>query len=85
MNIENLRRFFGWCTVINFGLYLISVIPLLFIAEWASEIHAGMFQVDAASTRQAYFTYLANYKLAIVVLNFVPYVALRVMTRGKPE
>ena len=40
MSIEKLRRFLGWCTVINFGLFFFGVIELLLIAEWASEIHA---------------------------------------------
>ena len=85
MSVENWRTFFGWCTVINFGLFLIGVIKLMFISEWASEIHADMFQIDAASIRQAYFLYLVYYKLAIIVLNVAPYAALRIMTRGKPE
>lgn len=84
MSIEKLRNFLGWCTVINFGLLFVGVIKLLLIAEWASEIHADMFQVDAASIRQAYFLYLVYYKLAIIVFNLVPYVALRIMTRGQP-
>ena len=84
MSIEKLRNFLGWCTVINFGLFFFEAIKLLLIAEWASEIHADMFQVDAASVRQAYFLYLVYYKLAIIVLNLVPYAALRIMTRGQP-
>ena len=85
MSIEKLRKFLGWCTVINFGLFFFGVIQTLLIAEWASEIHADMFQIDAASTRQAYFLYLVYYKLAIIVLNLVPYAALRIMTRSHPE
>jgi len=84
MSIEKLRRFLGWCTVINFGLFFFGVIKLLLIAEWASEIHADMFQVDAASVRQAYFLYLVYYKLAIIVLNLVPYATLRIMARRQP-
>ena len=49
MSIEKLRNFLGWCTVINFGLFFFGVIKLLLIAEWASEIHADMFQIDAAT------------------------------------
>ena len=83
MSIEKMRSFLGWCTVINFALYFVGVIQHLLIGEWASEVHADMFQIDAVSVRQAYFLYLVYYKLAIVVFNLVPYVALRIMSRGK--
>ncbi len=29
MSIEKLRKFLGWCTVINFGLFFFGVIKLL--------------------------------------------------------
>lgn len=85
MSIEKLRTFLGWCTVINFGLFFFDVIKIVSIAEWASEVHADMFQIDATSIRQAYFQSLVYYKLAIIVFNLVPYVALRIMTRSQPE
>jgi len=85
MSIEKWRNFLGWCTVINFGLFFFVVIKLLLIGEWASEVHSDMFQIDAASIRQAYFLYLVYYQLAIIVLNLVPYAALRIMTRSQPE
>jgi len=85
MSIERLRNFLGWCTVINFGLFFFVVAKLLLIGEWASEVHSGMFQIDAASIRQVYFLYLVYYQLAIIVLNLVPYAALRIMARSQPE
>ena len=49
------------------------------IRDWASKVHAKMFNVDEASARNAYFLYFAYYKIAIIVFNLVPYVALRIM------
>ena len=49
------------------------------VRDWASKVHAKMFQIDDASVRQVYFRYLAYYKIAILVFNLVPYVALRIM------
>ena len=78
MNIETLREFLGWCTVINLGVFFFGVIKILAIRDWASKVHAKMFQVDEASVRQAYFLYLAYYKIAIIVFNLVPYIVLNV-------
>jgi len=85
VNIDHWRGFFGWCTMINLGLYLISAIPLLFMIQWASELHAGLLHVDAESVRKEYFSYLANYKLLLIVFNLVPYAALRIMCRRQSE
>ena len=79
MDIETVREFLGWCTVINLGVFFLAMIKLLAIRDWASKVHAKMFQIDDASVRQVYFQYLAYYKIAILVFNLVPYIALTIM------
>ena len=82
MSLEMLREFFGWCTVFSFGLLFISSIMLFLCRAWAAKIHARMFDLDEAWLRQAYFQYLASFKIAVIVFNLVPYVALRMMGGG---
>ena len=79
MNIETLREFFGWCTVINLGLLVFAFVKLMLIRDWASKIHAQMFGIDQASVQRAYFQFFVIYKIAIIVFNFVPYIALSLM------
>lgn len=79
MNIETLREFLGWCTVVNFGLLIISSALLMALRDWVSKIHSKMFGIDEAWVRQAYFSYLANFKIAVIVLNFVPWIALNLV------
>jgi hypothetical protein len=79
-SIETLTTFFGWCTVINFGLMAFGVVKLLLIQDWASRVHAKMFGLDEAPVRTAYFQFLANYKIAILVFNLAPYIALKIMS-----
>ncbi len=80
MNIETIREFLGWCTVINFGLMAFGLVKLLLIRDWASGVHTKMFGLDEASVRGAYFQYFVNYKIAILVFNLGPYIALRIMS-----
>ena len=49
MNIETLREFFGWCTVINCGLLVLGLIKVLSLGDWAGRVHAKMFGVDEVS------------------------------------
>lgn len=76
---ETLREFLGWCTAINFGMLMFASAVLILMRSPIASLHAGMFGLEEADLSRAYFQYLAQYKIAIFVLNLVPYIALRVM------
>jgi len=78
--IESLTTFFGWCSVINIGVLLFSTLGLLVMKGPISAIHGKMFGVNPENMPTTYFQYLGNYKIAIFVLNLVPYFALRLMS-----
>ena len=77
--IEVMREFFGWCSVINIGLLVLSSILIIAVRGIVSRMHAKMFDLDESDVRRAYFQYLSQYKIAIIVFNIVPYFALKVM------
>jgi hypothetical protein len=77
--IETIRELLGWCSVINSGLLILSSILIIAIRGPVSRVHARMFDLNESDVRHAYFQYLGHYKIAIIVLNIVPYFALRVM------
>ncbi len=77
--IETIREFLGWCSVINSGLLIFSSILIILVRGPVSRIHAKMFDLDESDTRRAYFQYLGQYKIAIIVFNIVPYFALKIM------
>ncbi len=79
-NIESITAFLGWCTVINCGLLAFSTAMLVTSAgDWAKGIHSKLFGIPKENLNSMYFMFLANYKLAIFVLNLVPYIALKIM------
>ena len=78
-SIETLSVFLGWCTVINFGLLLLASIFLTAARGWVLQTHARMFGLSEENLLRAYVQYLAIYKIAIFVLNLVPYIALKIM------
>ena len=79
MNIEIVREFLGWCAVINMGLLVLSSVLVIALRRTISGIHRKMFGLDEAAVLQAYFRYLANFKLLVIVFNLVPYIACRIM------
>ena len=79
MNMETLAAFFGWCSVLNIGLLFISTVAIILMRNKIAGIHARMFELDASDVRMAYFEYLARYKIAVLVFNIVPYIALKLV------
>ena len=79
MTIETMRAVLGWCSVINIGFLMFSSILLIAIRGTLSRIHGKMFNLDEKYLSQAYFQFLAQYKIAIIVFNVVPYFALRIV------
>lgn len=82
MNIETLHNLLGWCLVINVGILFASTVSLSLLRGWASKTHAKMFDLDEVWIRQSYFTYLANFKIAVIMLNLAPWIALNLMNGG---
>ncbi|MFC2149592.1 DUF6868 family protein [Candidatus Auribacterota bacterium] len=74
--VETIREFLGWCAIINIGLLVLSSVLIIAIRGTAVRFHGKMFHLDEQFLSQAYFQYLGQYKIAIIVLNIVPYFAL---------
>lgn len=78
MTLELLvTQLLGWCTVINFGLLLLSTIALLIAGPWVERIHGKLFRLPPEDLRPIYFRYLATMKLLWLFFNLTPYLALR--------
>ena len=78
-SLETLTTFFGWTTVINFVLLGVSSIMVIAMRGWISRIHGRMFGLETADLSRAYFQYIAQYKIAIIIFSLTPYAALKLM------
>ena len=77
---EALTGLLGWCTVINFGVLLVTSAMLILARGSMSRTHGKMFGLDETDLARAYFQYLAQYKIAVLVFNLAPYLALKLMS-----
>ncbi len=77
--IETLATFFGWCTVLNVGVILIFVLFLSAFHEGIAGINAKIFGVSSEEAKATLFNIFMQYRIAVAVLNFVPYIALKIM------
>jgi len=81
MDINQLTTFFGWCSVINLAFYLLSALFVLGFKSFTVSIHSKISGLSESQLQSLYFSFLGHYKIAILVLNLVPYVALKLMTQ----
>ena len=77
--IETLAMFFGWCTVINFGIILFLLLMFGLFHERIGELKAKWFGVTTEEAKATLFRVVHQYRLLFVVLNLVPYIALKIM------
>ena len=79
MTIETLTELLGWTSVINLAILALSTLMVIAMRGTITKIHSKLFGLDAKDLGRAYFQYLAQYKIAIIVLNVAPYFALKII------
>ncbi|MBN4054046.1 hypothetical protein JYT97_04085 [Haliea sp. AH-315-K21] len=79
ITIEVLTELLGWTTVINVAVLLLSTLGVVAMRDTIAAIHSKLFGLDEKDLGRAYFQYLAQYKIAIIVLNIAPYIALKII------
>ena len=79
IELQPMTAFFGWCAVINIGLLLFTAIWLIVFRDFTKSIHSATLGVDQDSLDVIYFQFMGNLKIAVIVFNVVPYLALKMM------
>jgi hypothetical protein len=71
-----------WCAVINYAVLLVWFAVFLSGHDWLYRMHTRWFRVSPDQFDAVHYGAMAVYKLGILLLNVVPYVALRIVGRG---
>ena len=79
-SIETWTTFFGWCTVVNIGIYVLSVTMLSLMRNFAYGMQAKVFAVSVEDAARVSISYVGAYKLLITVFCFTPWLALTLMS-----
>ena len=78
-SIEVLATFLGWCTVFNASVLLLFVLVTGFAHDTVGKLNAKLFGVTPEDAKVTIFRVFMQYRVAFVVLNLVPYIALKIM------
>ena len=78
MTVETMLVVLGWSSLINIVLLLVWVIWFKLGHDFIFRIHNKWFGLSEESFNSAHYSGLIIYKVLILTLNLVPYLALRV-------
>jgi len=79
MDIETLRAFFLWCTIINGGLLVLSAVICAFAGDWVYRMHGRWFPMPREAFNVAIYSFIGLFKIFVLTLNLAPYVALLIV------
>lgn len=77
--MEGLKQLLAWCIVINYAILILWFVVFMIVRGPISRLHGKMFGVEPARINEMMYLAIAIYKILIVVLNLVPYIALRLL------
>ena len=78
-SLESLAAFFGWCTVLNYGLLIFMSLIVMTMRGTMTSMHSRLFGVSEADLPRCYFQVLAHYQSLILAFSLAHYVALKLM------
>lgn len=80
MTINLLKDLLLWSLLINYGLLLLWVGLFTFAHGWLFGLHGRWFRLSEEAFNMVHYAAMAFFKLAIIVLNLTPLVALWIAT-----
>ena len=79
MNIEFMREFLLWCTIINFGLLIVWWLGFVVARDWMHRLHGKWFRLSDERFDAAHYTGMAMFKIGIMLFNLVPLIVLYIV------
>ena len=79
MTLETVRGMLAWCTVINWGLLLLWLVFFIGAHDWMHRLHSKWFKISVEQFDAIHYSGMVIFKSAVIMLNLVPYLALRIV------
>jgi len=76
MDIQTVRAFFMWCTIINGALLVLSFLILACAGDFVYRVHTKWFPMARETFNVVIYSIIGLYKIFFLGFNLVPYVAL---------
>ena len=82
MSIAEIAVLLGWCTVVNFGILMLTMIMLTLLRKPVQSLHTKLSGLSADELNKVYFQYMGQFKILWIVFNLTPYLVIRIFMLG---
>lgn len=81
MDIEMLKQFFMWCSILNISLLVLSFLVVAFGggSNLVYRIHSKWFPMPRDKFNAVLYLLLGIYKILVFVFNIVPWITLTII------
>ncbi|MGR3760620.1 DUF6868 family protein [Roseobacteraceae bacterium NS-SX3] len=79
MTQDTLSAFFGWLTVLHFGLFTLSAVMLMGMRDWVADLHGRLFGLEPQAVKRTIYAWLGAYKILILTTALGPWAALQLI------
>ncbi|MBN1435526.1 MAG: hypothetical protein JW936_00500 [Sedimentisphaerales bacterium] len=80
MDIEALRSFFMWCTIISLGLLVFWSVMILVAKDWIYKVHGKWFPMPRETFNVVMYAFLGACKIFFAMFILIPYIALVIIS-----
>ena len=82
MSIDMVRKVLLWCAVINYGILLAWILFFIVAHDWLYLFHSRWFHLSVEQFDMLHYAGMSVFKLGILLLNLVPWIALHIAHRA---
>ncbi len=79
MTAASVQSFLLWCLLLNYSILLVWFLMFWLGHGWMLRLHNAWFRLSNERFDAIHYGCMAVYKVGILLLNLVPYVALRLV------
>lgn len=79
MQATELCSFFMWCFIINAAIFVLWFVVYLSASDTIYKIHSRWFSISREKFASIHYRLMAQFKLAILLLNLAPWLALLIL------
>lgn len=81
MTLHTLSQFLLWCTALNYAVLMVWFLTFVAARDWLRRFHGTWFRLSEEQFDAIHYASMAVYKIGVLLLNLVPYLALQVLMR----
>jgi len=80
MDIPTLRKFLGWCTIINIGILILTILIAAIFGDAIFQIiHGSSSSISREAFSVAIYGWIGIHRALLIVFSLVPWIALMII------